>query len=200
MKRNISICALALVTFAIRGSATLNTMTTPSMGLLPQPPASLLRGQLFSQEYIFVFLEQQHVTLTAPLAVDVTLPGTYTMRSQLMPTTIPAGTVVNSYYVHANPMNQSITFGTNSIGFTTDESVIGVMLGGPTLAGGVPAVGIPETIYNTANSGNGFKLAAAGTGDTITISADQHTITFFEESKQKAITEFRIITTTVPVP
>jgi hypothetical protein len=191
------ICALALSGLAIPASATL--MLVPyTVGLLPQPPASVLPGKLTSNAYVYLFLEQQHVTLTSPLAVDITMPGTYTMRTQLITGQIAAGTVVNSYFLHANPVNAKTEFLNQVMTFSTDELIIGIMAVSPTMASGVPVVGLAGTTYNGSAAGNGLKLATAGK-DTIQISADQHTLTFSEQLKQGALTEFRIITTTVPV-
>lgn len=197
MKNLILIGTLALSALAIPASASLELLPY-TVGLLSQPPASVLSGALYSNSYIFMFLEKQHVTLANPLAVDITTPGTYTMNTQLINGQIPAGTVVNSYFLHANPINSKVEFLNQVITFSPDELVIGIMAASATMAAGVPTVGIPTTTYNGAPAGNALKLAPQGK-DMIEISADQHTITFSEQLKRTVLTEFRIITTTVPM-
>jgi len=197
VKNFILICTLALSAVAIPASASLELMPY-TVGLLSRPPASVLAGALYSNNYIFVFLERQHVTLASPLAVDITTPGTYTMNTQLINGQIPAGTVVNSYFLHTNPINSKAEFLNQVITFSSDELVIGIMAASATMAAGVPTVGMPTTTYNGSPAGNALKLAPQGK-DMIQISTDQHTITFSEQLKRGVLTEFRIITTTVPV-
>ena len=59
-------------------------------------PVSVEEGELESDAAIQAFPEQQGVVLTAPLAVDLTTPGTY--GTPTSPGNIAAGTVVNSYF------------------------------------------------------------------------------------------------------
>ncbi len=199
MKQITLVGVLALLSFAVPAHATLETISY-AIGLLPMPPASLLRGKLTSNTYIFLFLEQQGVTLTSPLAVDITAPGTYTTTSQLPGgLTIPAGTKVNSYYLHANPASGQLTFTAEAIGFSTDEIVIGVELIPPDLAVGVPVVGLSATTYNGPKAKNGLHLSPNGT-DSITISSDQHTVTVNEKLAATTVTEFRLITQVVTMP
>ncbi len=197
MKKLSLFCGLAVLCFTAPAHATLETIS-PAIGLLPNPPASVQPGKLTSNTYVFLFLEKQNVTLAAPLNVDITAPGTYSQRNQL--TTglqIPAGTVVNSYFLHANPASGTLTFTGEALGFSPDEIVIGVMIGPPNLAAAVPVVGSPRTSYNGPSSQNGLHIAPQGK-DSIIISSDQHTVTLTEMLKSTTITEVRLITQIVP--
>ncbi len=196
MKRFLFTSVFSLLAMALPGSATLLTLSG-NVGIIAHPP-SLLPGALYSQQYIFLILEQQQIVLGAPLAVDFTAPGTYNMLSQLVPGTIPAGTLVNSYYLHADPINHKVLFSNQFMSFSSDELIIGVMVNSPTLASGVPQVGLATTTYNGPTANNGFRFNAVPV-NFIQISADQHTVTFTEQLKQTALMEFRVITTTVPV-
>jgi hypothetical protein len=199
VKKFSLLCCLTALCCAVPAHATLESIP-PAIGLLPYPPASVLPGKLTSNTYIFMFLEKQNVTLTSPLSVDITAPGvTYTKRGQITSgLTIPAGTMVNSYYLHTNPASGSLTFTGEAIGFSTDEIVIGVMISSPTLASGVPVVGESQTTYNGAGAQNGLHLAPLGE-DSIEISTDQHTVTLTEVLKSTSITEIRLITQIVPM-
>ena len=72
------------------------------------------------------FDERQHVTLTTPLAVDISQPGTYKLVADETPATIPAGTVVDSHFVHVDKDTQFSTILTGTIHL--DSDVLGIVL------------------------------------------------------------------------
>src|SRR4051812_41013073 len=69
---------------------------TGAIQLLPTAPPSVMPTALESATNMFAFNEQQHVTLTSAVDVNITQPGTYTNGTPLTPGTIAAGTLVNS--------------------------------------------------------------------------------------------------------
>jgi hypothetical protein len=63
-------------------------------------PPSVELNVLQSDTEIRVFDEQQAVTLSDPLTVDISLPGVYEDPADLTPAVIPAGTQIDSHLVH----------------------------------------------------------------------------------------------------
>jgi hypothetical protein len=100
------------------------------------PPASVQPGAWESDDTIRVFGEKTNQVLSA----DLTVGGV----------TIPAGTKVNSYYVHADavgnantdhPFSGSVSFGTKVLAVAT--STAGLQATAPTF-------GVPGTTYSTS--------------------------------------------------
>ena len=96
--------------------------TTGQINVLPTPPASVVMGHLQSNANIFAFTEQTDLKLSGAVAVDITSPGTYNSNASLTPGSISAGTLVDSYFLHSDPVNNntmydaSVTFSTPILG------------------------------------------------------------------------------------
>ena len=93
---------------------------------LHSPPASVQPGALSSETVMRAFDERQKVTLAAPLAVNISRPGTYKLVADETPATIPAGTVVDSHLVHVDKDTQFSTILTGTIHL--DSDVLGIVL------------------------------------------------------------------------
>src|SRR5262245_39639977 len=76
---------------------------------LHTPPASVQPGALSSETMMRAFDERQKVTLTAPLSVNISQPGTYKLVADETPAVIPAGTNVSSQFVHVDKNTQFST-------------------------------------------------------------------------------------------
>ena len=66
------------------------------------PPPSVQVGDLESNETMFIFLEVEVLILPTDLEVDITVDGFYDDLDDLTPGIIPAGTAVNSWFVHSD--------------------------------------------------------------------------------------------------
>ncbi|HEV7656587.1 MAG TPA: putative Ig domain-containing protein [Mycobacteriales bacterium] len=109
---------------------------TAGQAKVSTPPASVQPGAWESDDTIRVFGEKTNQVLSA----DLTVGGV----------TIPAGTKVNSYYVHADavgnantdhPFSGSVSFGTKVLGVATSTAG---------LQATAPAFGVPGTTYSTS--------------------------------------------------
>src|SRR5678815_3707920 len=65
------------------------------------PPANVTSSGICSPDKVFVFDEQQGVTLASPLKVGFTSPGFYAAATG-QNLSIPAGTVVDSHFLDGN--------------------------------------------------------------------------------------------------
>jgi hypothetical protein len=153
-----------------------------------------------------LFNERTNLTLAAPLEVDLTppaaFPTVYNNSATLPPPQfIPAGTTIDSWYVHTEPVGQpAIGFKyTSTIGF--DRPILGVMVQwangatfGPTTLDSSDAVaGAPGTTY-VPNNKRGLEFT--GHDDSVTW-VDRNTVTlnFFTTTETDDV---RIITTGTP--
>jgi hypothetical protein len=150
--------------------------------VLDPPPVSVLVNDLTDTTHMFLFVEKTNFALTLPVHVDISSPGTVNSApAQLTPLNIPAGTWVNSTYLHhdqpgiiQNTQNVSITFGTDVLGIIALDSSLVASNG---------QLGVPTTMYHTTNAGQGYELntngcsTAPGIQDQITLSLDKRTIT-----------------------
>ncbi len=112
--------------------------------LLIPPPPSMALGALESNTTTHAWNEVSSFTLTAPLSVNATLPGTYASVGSLTPGVIPAGTVVSSHYLYSDPVGSSAGLYQGFMDF--DQPVIGIIVLRPELNAS-DWVGAPSTIY-----------------------------------------------------
>jgi hypothetical protein len=117
------------------------------------PPASLQPGAWENDSNIRVFGEKYNQVLASPLAVGGT--------------TIPAGTKVNSYYVHADAVGNADTAHnyTGSISFGT--KILAVATSTAELQATTPQFGVTGVTYSTSTDQGLEYNDAATTGSTV---------------------------------
>ncbi len=194
-------CALlAVVAAAILGLATQDAARATIVGVdgqivqLPTPPASVLFDGLSSDTTMFAFDEQQHVVLAAPLAVDFTQPGTYKLDTDLQPSQIPAGTVVNSQFVSSNETTKPCNICARQFEGTihTDSDILGVILLSRSLDAS-DFLGAAGTLYPTGLPGRKLELNE-NQQDMVIEEVDRHTLVIHSEIRLQAADQIRVIT------
>lgn len=146
-----------------------------------------------------LLVEKQNVQLATPLSVHFTGTGDFDEIADVGVTTIPAGTVVSSYYVVGNTSNGDFQ---GSIVFDGDEQIVAVIglassPGDMGFTNAAQAVfGLPDVTY--PSSQQGIDIPPAGGPDVFSISPDAQTLTF-DFSTGSLGDDFRIITV-VPEP
>ncbi len=174
-------------------------------------PSSVEPGMLESSTNIFAFDERQAYTLTSDLNVDE-LTGTSA------PGVISSGTVVNSYFLHSDPVGNSedtsaVTTLTATITF--DTQILGLIWTGvacpncPVTSMFLDAsdyLGLSSTAYPTGGLGRGYEAddhyLRNNTRDYVTISADGYSLTTVSSSALPLYSDqLRVLTVAVvPVP
>ncbi len=91
------------------------------------PPANITPGNWESSTSIRFFMERQNFSLPVPLTVDVSIPGTVVLQPDLSIGTIGVGTIVDSYYIHVDPINR--TSGLLSGTLVFDRDILGIIVG-----------------------------------------------------------------------
>lgn len=156
-------------------------------------PSSLAVDAIESNTAALIAFESSQ-TLSAALAVDATTTGLFDAPADLTPGTIPAGTSIFSYMLHADPVGDGPETYEGSIRF--DEPVIGLVVTSASLVALDPVLGNPGTTYST-NPARGLELSANADSVALSISPDRRIVTFRFRTTG-AIDEVRIIT--IPTP
>ena len=125
---------------------------------VPAPP-SLVPGAFEDSSKFRLVTEATERSLATPLAVDITGNGLFETVSELSTTVIAAGTPVNSYLLHADPVGapQPGVRMTATLGFDTDILVVQVT--DAVLALGDKAVGAVGTAYPGTIAARGLEIA-----------------------------------------
>jgi hypothetical protein len=168
--------------------------TTGAIDVLASPPPSVKLGDLRSDTELFTFQESSNLTLSQDVSVDITTAGTYQSKSSLTPGTISAGTEVDSYFLHSNPVHQPQVY-VGSITFSSP--ILGVIVLSAGLDKTDSLLGAPGTEYPTGNVGRGLELSP--TEDYVTLSSDLKTLSVHFTTHDD-IDEVRILTAAVPEP
>lgn len=153
--------------------------------VLPVPaPASVLAGGQQSNTAAFAFLESSG-TLSTALDVDVVSPGDYLTPAALTPGSIPAGTGVESWMLHFNPLSGTrIIEGT----VTFERDVLGLILISSALNAADATVGSSSTAYPATDTLRGVEL---GSGERVRLADDGRSVRF--RFSASAIDQMRVI-------
>ncbi|MGH2699634.1 MAG: hypothetical protein ACRDJL_10640 [Actinomycetota bacterium] len=176
MKRRFGLVLVLLSAISLFTSTTAyGEIVSTSGGIVKiAPPPSVMVGVLESDTEAFAFDEQQDVTLTDPLPVDITTPGVYDDSADLTPGSIPAGTTVSSHFVHADDIGGGGRSRPTRIEGTvvTDSDIIGISV----LADNLDAsdfLGAPGTVYPTGGQQRELNLDSA---DMVIEELDKRTV------------------------
>ena len=165
------------------------------------PPADLRLGQYESNQCMFLFDEQQDVTLSSGLVVDSS-----PVRGTGGVATLPAGSELTSHVLHADKVGNTGQLVTFDGSYTFSEPVVGLIWTGNRLNStdnqlGIPGDGQLSGIdYEASATAREFESTGGGPGsDTATVSPDGHTVTF-HTGQTIGADEVRVLTGTVPPP
>jgi hypothetical protein len=157
------------------------------------PPPSVQPGDLESKSAIFAFQERQMVTLSTNTNVDITRPGTYSNFGSLSPGAIPAGTVVDSYFIHSSTLANAPN-GVRLKGFVTfAQPILGLLVLDNSLNNTDGILGSAGTLYPTGTLHRGFE----NDGDSLTLSADKRTV-FIAIAVAEPGDQLRVLTSASP--
>lgn len=154
-------------------------------------PGDLSQNAYQSATDMFLFDEQQGLTLSSDLNVNITESGVYERGVALTPGVINAGTKVNSYLVHVDrPDDQGAAYYEGSI--TLSNQILGLIITHDSLNATDDILGSATTIYPSGNRGLDF-----GNDEIELILSDNGVRMDFRLAG--AIDEFRIVEA-VPAP
>ena len=172
-------------------------LTATVLGIVPSgsfqlvpAPSSIAQGVLENDTLISVFPEKWGVSLAWPVSVNASVSGSYNSFGSLKPSFIAAGTVVDSYYLHADPVGQPTTPRFQSATFTFPTPILGVEIFEPQLGSGDALVGAPGTQYAP---GRDYEIGSPQ--DSFVISPDGRTLSV-NTSNTVATDDMRVIIAT----
>jgi prepilin-type N-terminal cleavage/methylation domain-containing protein len=135
------------------------------------PPPSVVFNEYESSTIIHGFIEQDGFSLPSSVDVDIYEPGYYENNYDRNPTTIPAGTVVDSYFLFFDPLGSQNATSSGSVTFSAD--IIGIIVKTNKLDRSDVVLGKPGTEYPVGQNARGFENNA----ERITLENDMRTLT-----------------------
>jgi hypothetical protein len=193
-KALLSCGATLTMTWLLCASANASIISITGNGLLiPPPPSVRVNTGLESDTDAFVFAERINDLLGASVPINISSPATYNSNASLTPSTIPAGTEVDSFYYHSDPIGSNVNNNRSyAVTITFNTNVLGIEVLDAQLGATNSPLGAPGTLYSS--SGQGLELGAP---DTVILSPDRRTVTI-SNSANTAADDIRIVT--VPEP
>ncbi len=172
---------------ALTANATLISSTGQVSVVAPPPDVRVNIGDE-SNSTAFFFTEQQDFVLPSAVNVNITVPGLYSTTGSLTPGTIASGTLIDSYYVHADPVGATtnVRVYNGSLKFSTD--VLGVIVTSAQLSATNALLGHPGTLYSASNQGLEFSSQ-----DSVNLAGDRRTLSLHLVASNAA-DDIRIIT------
>jgi PKD repeat protein len=140
--------------------------------VLIAPPPAVLSTDLKSPTDAYAFDEQQGVTLASQLTANFAAPGTYDELADQSTVRIPAGTSVDSHFVHSSNVSGGTALREFTLTFPTD--ILGVIVGRSTLANS-DYLGAPQTDYPGLAPNRELEFGS-GSGSDIVVLPDRRTI------------------------
>lgn len=198
MIRNFVATCVALS--AVTASAGIVSLT----GEVQQIPApfSVQENAVESNTSAGLFTERQGLTLTAPVALNISTSGVFNETIDLTPTTIPAGAKVNSYFFHADSNNKRSFSGE----FTFDEPILGIILAQTELQASHLALGNPAVTYPSTGSSDALRAAlelGSSVVDELQLNKTTRVVKFLVQDEVlggRIYDHFRVITAATVVP
>lgn len=195
MNRRLPLLVCALVGASSASASIIGT--TGAATLIATPPDARL-DVITSNTQVFVWNEDQDVTLGAPLRINAFAPGLYDSPGLLVNVAIPAGTHVASHYIHFDaPPPELPSNATGTVRF--DADIIGVIVlgdGGPTFLDDSDFLG-SGTLYPDGVASRGLELTP--NGESFGISPSKRVLSFNLNISIPG--DFlRVITLPVPAP
>src|SRR5205814_5734827 len=134
------------------------------------------------------------LVLLKPVTVDATTAGTFSTGSTPTRGQVPAGTAVDSYVLHVDPVGSPARSATRhyDVTVTFDGRILGIQLLRRTLAAADPTVGAPGTAYASGSYVRGLEVRDSVTSDNL------HTVSL--KAGVHRMDEVRVLTTAVTPP
>jgi hypothetical protein len=199
------LCVLCLVSASLDGLVAKSAIVSTSGSvMLISPPASVGFQQLEDDAAAKVFAEQINLSLASSIDVEVTAVGLVDDANDLTPGSIPAGTRVDSYLLHADKIGGGAPIHTYGGSVTFDRPILGVIVTGSGLSATDGVLASASTTYDPIGmfrgfDGPSFSPSSPAVGDSVEISPDFLTATIVLRT-ETFYDQIRIITAAVPEP
>ncbi|MFI4854170.1 MAG: hypothetical protein ACIAQF_04210 [Phycisphaerales bacterium JB065] len=174
-------------------------------------PVSFEYGQLASNDHMALFVETLSHTLEADLMADI--PGQagtwHRFNRPAQPFAIPAGSSIDSYFIHQDLVGNNPNFGVlMSFSITFEQPILGLIVGGDWADGSLFRTTLDDSdflggVEYTTNADLRRRGALEGTtAEHVTISDDGYTLSGSLHSTGVHVDNLRVITmgSVIPAP
>ncbi|MCY2942828.1 MAG: fibronectin type III domain-containing protein [Planctomycetota bacterium] len=165
-------------------------VTLKGEGLAINAPSTVAVNKLEDANYAKLFAEKTGVVIT-PFNVDASRPGNYAASTDFTPSTILQGTLINSYYLHADVTGTPTTAKHMKGSITFDLPILGIISTDANLNAS-DLFGSSSTVYPKSGRASDVK------SDFFSISADRKTLTYDLQTAPFS-DDLRIITAAIPL-
>ncbi len=136
------------------------------------PPTSVKLGDLESNDNAVIFAESSGFLLTDNVSVDLAVPGTISGGGNPLPgVMLPSRTVVDSFYIHFDPVGSPSSPVLVSGSVTFNSEILGIIISKNRLNLTDNLLGVPDTSYPSNQE-------LASSLDSVTLSEDRRTLLF----------------------
>ena len=160
----------------------------------PPPLVSAATGE--SNTAINFFTERTDLALPTTTPIDITpgssFPTNYDGTANLTPSTLAAGTAVDSYFMYSNPVGEPNKIYNYTASLTFSAPILGVIVTPNTLTETNASLGAPGTTYETSGASDGLE----NTDDRVELVRPSTIYLDFETTND--IDSIRIITAATP--
>ena len=172
--------------------------------LIVDPPPNVVLTTFEDDKFVRLFREQTGLVLPSVIHVDITAAGMVAAAADLTPGEVAANTLVDSYLLHADPLNRGIPIRLYEGSVTFDRPILGAMMTYKSLTDTDALLGSATTNYIPPEyyrgfEGPGFPVESPEVGDSLEISADFHTLSFIFRTESR-MDQIRIVTVANPEP
>lgn len=164
------------------------------------PPFSVQGGALESNDLVRVFQETQNVVLSQDIDADITTSGVFDEVLDLTPGVIPAGTLISSYFLHADTANLGNS--NYDLQLVFSQPILGLLIEEASLQATHDLVGWPLTVYPSAISSDGLVEGLELGEDSLILNKQTNTISVAigDLDTFEFVDHVRVITAAVPEP
>ncbi len=172
---------------AYRGSGS-TVDVTGNVKVIPPPPSSKF-NDLEDNTVVWMYQERQCYCLPSSVKVNIVNPGRYDNSYDRDSGTIPAGTFVDSHFLHYDPIGSTnATTGGQVVKFS--DEIIGIICKDAELNASDSVLGNPGTVYSSGQGSRGFEDNA----EMVTLSADRRSFLIHNFQSTFPGEEVRILT------
>jgi prepilin-type N-terminal cleavage/methylation domain-containing protein len=157
------------------------------------PPVSVIigtNGHLESNSLIREFREKKNFVLPSSVQTNISSPGKYDGGTHFKPYTggsVPAGTKINCYFLHFDPVGSTLAETTGQLNFS--GKILGVVCQDAALDATDSLLGNSGTAYPTGQKSRGFENNA----EIVELSSDMHSFTIIRFKSTTVGEQCRII-------
>jgi prepilin-type processing-associated H-X9-DG protein len=150
-------------------------------------PASVIFNALESSTMIRTFQEQKNFVLPSGVETNISRPGRYNSFASMSSGSVSAGTRINCYFLHFDPVGSQSSQVSGRMNFNGD--ILGIICRDAQLNASDSVLGAPGTRYPTGQSSRGFENGV----EDVEVSSDKRSLTIIRFNSSFPGEQMRVI-------